>query len=137
MHQANILVSVSSVSCIILSLLITLGVCLISCTITRQFPIFVNSKEYFFRKKGNSFLGLPFSVKIKNIYYLKETILLKIQNMNFYIYQNGNLIYGYKGLIGRISPILVHFSLIVIFCLQYFTNSNNKLLQLFTRTKSA
>ena len=97
-----------------LSLLVTLGVCLISCTITRQFPIFINSKEYFFRKKGNSFLGLPFSVKIKNIYYLKETILLKIQNMNFYIYQNGNLIYGYKGLIGRISPILVHFSLIVI-----------------------
>lgn len=97
-----------------LSLIIILGVCLISCTVTRQFPLFVNSKEYFFRKKGNSFLGLPFSVKIKNIYYLKETILLKIQAMNFYIYQNGNLIYGYKGLIGRISPILVHFSLIVI-----------------------
>jgi cytochrome c biogenesis protein len=97
-----------------LSLLIVLGICLVSCTITRQFPIFVNSKEYFFRKKGNSFLGLPFSVKIKNVYYLKEVILLKIQNMNFYIYQNGNLIYGYKGLIGRISPILVHFSLIVI-----------------------
>jgi cytochrome c biogenesis protein len=97
-----------------LSLIITLGICLISCTITRQFPLFVNSKEYFFRKKGNSFLGLPFSVKIKNIYYLKEIILLKVQTMNFYIYQNGNLIYGYKGLIGRISPILVHFSLIVI-----------------------
>lgn len=97
-----------------LSLIVTLGICLISCTVTRQFPLFVNSKEYFFRKKGNSFLGLPFSVKIKNIYYLKETILLKIQTMNFYIYQNGNLIYGYKGLIGRISPILVHFSLIVI-----------------------
>ena len=97
-----------------LSLLVTLGVCLISCTITRQFPIFVNSKEYFFRKKGNSFLALPFSVKVKSVYYLKEAILLKIQNMNFYIYQNGNLVYGYKGLIGRISPILVHFSLIVI-----------------------
>lgn len=97
-----------------LSLIITLGICLISCTVTRQFPLFVNSKEYFFRKKGNSFLGLPFSVKIKNIYYLKEIILLKVQTMNFYIYQNGNLIYGYKGLIGRISPILVHFSLIII-----------------------
>ena len=97
-----------------LSLIITLGICLISCTVTRQFPLFINSKEYFFRKKGNSFLGLPFSVKIKNIYYLKETILLKIQTMNFYIYQNEKLIYGYKGLIGRISPILVHFSLIVI-----------------------
>ena len=97
-----------------LLLLVTLAISLISCTITRQFPLFINSKDYFFRKKGNSFLGLPFSVKIKNIYYLKETILLKIQNMNFYIYQNGNLIYGYKGLIGRISPILVHLSLLII-----------------------
>jgi len=36
-----------------LSLLITLGISLISCTITRQFPLFQNSKDYFFRKKGN------------------------------------------------------------------------------------
>jgi len=97
-----------------LSLLIILGICLVSCTITRQFPIFVNSKEYFFRKKENSFLGLPFSVKIKNVSYLKESILLKIQTMNFYLYQSGNFLYGYKGLIGRISPILVHFSLLII-----------------------
>lgn len=101
-------------------LLITLGISLISCTITRQFPLFSNSKEYFFRKKKNSFLQLPFSIKIKNIYFLKENILLKIQNMNFYIYQQGNLIYGYKGLIGRISPILVHFSLIVILLGSFF-----------------
>lgn len=97
-----------------LSLLITLGISLISCTITRQFPLFQNSKDYFFRKKGNSFLTLPFCVKLKNVYYLKEVILLKIQNLNFYIYQNGNLLYGYKGLIGRISPILVHLSLLII-----------------------
>jgi cytochrome c biogenesis protein len=97
-----------------LSLLITLGISLISCTITRQFPLFQNSKDYFFRKKGNSFLTLPFCVKLKNIYYLKETILLKIQKLNFYVYQNGNLLYGYKGLIGRISPILVHLSLLII-----------------------
>ena len=97
-----------------LSLLITLGISLISCTVTRQFPLFQNSKDYFFRKKGNSFLTLPFCVKLKNIYYLKEIILLKIQNLNFYVYQNGNLLYGYKGLIGRISPILVHLSLLII-----------------------
>lgn len=101
-------------------LLITLGISLISCTITRQFPLFSNSKEYFFRKKKNSFLQLPFSIKIKNIYFLKENILLKIQNMNYFIYQQGNLIYGYKGLIGRISPILVHFSLIVILLGSFF-----------------
>jgi cytochrome c biogenesis protein len=97
-----------------LSLLLFLGISLISCTITRQFPLFFNSKEHFFRQKKNSFLRLPFSVKVKNMYYLREMIILKIQAMHFYIYQKGNFIYGYKGLIGRISPILVHFSLIII-----------------------
>ena len=97
-----------------LSLLILLGISLIGCTITRQFPLFKNSKGYFFKKEKKSFLNLPFFVKIKSIYYIKEIILLEIQFRNFYIYQNNNLVYGYKGLIGRISPILVHFSLIII-----------------------
>lgn len=97
-----------------LTLLIILGICLISCTITRQFPLFLNSKEYLFKKEKKSFQNLPFFVKIQNIFYGKEMILLKLQQMKFYIYQNGNLIYGYRGLIGRISPILVHFSLILI-----------------------
>lgn len=94
--------------------LVTLGVSLVSCTITRQFPIFKNSKDYSFKKEKKSFLNLPFFVKVENIYYLKEIILLKLQKLNFYIYQNENVVYGYKGLIGRISPILVHLSLIII-----------------------
>ena len=97
-----------------LALLIVLGICLISCTITRQFPLFINSKEYIFKKEKKSFQNLPFFVKIQNIFYIKESLLLKLQEMNFYLYQNGNLIYGYRGLIGRISPILVHLSLIII-----------------------
>jgi|TARA_B110000977_G_scaffold179284_1_gene237733 cytochrome c biogenesis protein len=97
-----------------LALLIILGICLISCTITRQFPLFINSKDYIFKTEKKSFKNLPFFVKIQNIFYIKETILLKLQNMNFYVYQNESLIYGYRGLIGRISPILVHFSLIII-----------------------
>jgi len=96
------------------SLLFLFGISLISCTLRRQFPLFLTSKEFFFKKKKNSFLTLPFSIKIKNIYYFQEIILGKIQNLQFYIYQKKNLIYGYKGLIGRISPILVHFSLILI-----------------------
>jgi cytochrome c biogenesis protein len=96
------------------SLLVCLGISLISCTITRQFPLLNNAKEYLFKKKKNSFLKLNFFIRLKNIPYLKEQILLKIQNFNFYTYQKRNLIYGYKGLIGRISPILVHFSLLLI-----------------------
>ena len=97
-----------------LSLLLLLAICLVSCTMTRQLPLLKNSKEFFFRGKKNSFLKLPFSIKIKNISYLKEMILTKIQNRNFYLYQKENLIYGYRGLVGRISPILVHLSLIII-----------------------
>ena len=97
-----------------LSLLITLGVSLIGCTITRQFPLFENSKEFFFKKQNTSFSNLPFCVKFKNIYYLREIVVNKLQNLNFYIYQYGDLIYGYKGLVGRLNPILVHFSLIII-----------------------
>lgn len=97
-----------------LLLLFILGLSLIGCTLTRQFPLVKNSKEYFFRKQSNSFLRLPFSIKLQKNFYLKEIILIKLQKLNLYIYQKGDLIYGYKGLIGRISPILVHVSLILI-----------------------
>ena len=97
-----------------LILLLILSISLVSCTFTRQFPLFTNSKDYFFKKNKSSFLNLPFSVQVKNIYYLKENIINKIQKSNFYIFQFGNLVYGYRGLVGRISPILVHLSLIII-----------------------
>jgi cytochrome c biogenesis protein len=69
-----------------LSLLILLATSLISLPV--NFLSLENSKEYFFKKKG-TFLILPFSVKLKNLYYLPELLLLKIQELNFYIYQNG------------------------------------------------
>ena len=101
-------------------LLIFLVISLMSCTITRQFPLFLNSKTYFFKTKKESFKNLPFYVKFQNVSFLKEIILLKIQELNFYVYQNKNIIYGYKGLVGRVSPILVHFSLITILLGSFF-----------------
>jgi cytochrome c biogenesis protein len=95
-------------------LLAILGISLISCTFVRQFPLYKNSKDYFFKKKVNSFIGLQFFIKLNSISYLKELILYKINLSNFFIYQKKNFFYGYKGLIGRISPILVHLSLIII-----------------------
>jgi cytochrome c biogenesis protein len=97
-----------------ISLLVLLAISLVSCSVTRQFPIVTNAKEYFFKKQSIAFLRLPLSVKFKTIYYLKETIIIQLQKLKFYIYQNKNLVYGYQGLIGRISPILVHLSLILV-----------------------
>ena len=95
-------------------LLLLLGLSLVSCSITRQFPLLNNSKEYFFKKQTTSFLNLPFSVKLKNTIFLKEKILKQLQQQNFYLYQYGDFAYGYRGLVGRVSPILVHLSLITI-----------------------
>ena len=97
-----------------LLLLVLLSFSLIGCSINRQFPLVNNSKEYFFKKEKNSFQVLPFSIQLKNSYYLKEILLGSIQELNFYLYQKGNSIYGYKGLIGRLSPIIVHCSLLLI-----------------------
>ena len=66
-----------------LLLLLILGLSLIGCTLTRQFPLVQNSKEYFFRKQSNSFLKLTFSIKLKNNFYLKELNLSKLQKIKF------------------------------------------------------
>lgn len=96
------------------SLLILLAICLTSCTISRQFPTFITSKDYLLKQQQASFFKLPFFVRLKNISYIKESFLVQLQQLNFYVYQKNNLIYGYKGLVGRISPILVHLSLLII-----------------------
>jgi cytochrome c biogenesis protein len=96
------------------SLLLLFGLSLISCTIKRQFPLFALSKEFFFKKKKNSFFNLSFSFQVPSLYSSHEIILAKIQTFHFSLYQKRNLLYGSKGLIGRLSPILVHFSLLLI-----------------------
>ena len=40
--------------------------------------------------------------------------MLRIKNNHYSIFQQKNIVYCYKGLIGRIAPILVHFSMILI-----------------------
>ena len=52
--------------------LLLFGVSLISCTITRQFPLFFISKEFFFKRQEKSFFELSFSTKIQSIYYFQE-----------------------------------------------------------------
>lgn len=97
-----------------LLLLFFLAISLISCTITRQFPLFLVSKDFFFKQRNSSFVNLPFFVRLRSFYFLKERLLQKVQQLNYSIYQRSGTIYAYKGLLGRLSPIFVHFSLLLI-----------------------
>lgn len=96
------------------SLLLILGLSLISCTFTRQFPLFKISKEYFFKKKISSFLLLPFFTKVQPFPFFQEYMISSLERNSFYIYQKENFIYCYRGLVGRVSPILVHISLLFV-----------------------
>jgi cytochrome c biogenesis protein len=95
-------------------LLVLLTCSLLSCTLIRQFPLVQNSKKELFKKEKNSFVLVPKSGKINKKFYLKEYLLYEFNKQNFSIYQKKNMLYAYKGLVGRVSPIFVHFSLILI-----------------------
>lgn len=97
-----------------LALLSIFSLCLISCTMTQQLPIFFNSKKYLFKQKKKSFKPLPLFIKLAKSYYSTEKILIETKKKNIYLYQKERSLYGYKGLFGRISPILVHVSLICL-----------------------
>jgi len=97
-----------------LSLFIILAFSLVGCSIIRQFPLFTLSKEYFFKKEKTSFSKLTFFSRFINLSTLSQYILQILEERNFYIYQKKDFLYAYRGLIGRVSPILVHVSLILI-----------------------
>ena len=94
------------------SLLFFFGLSLITCTILQQFPsLKIARRCQFFRTTGQFYRLKNFT--ILNNFSLNK-IIFKIQQNKYSIFQQKNTIYCYKGLIGRIAPILVHLSMILI-----------------------
>jgi len=95
-----------------LTLISFFGVSLISCTFLQQLPsLKIARRCQFFRKTGQ-FSRLQIFTTLKNFSF--HQILSRIKQNQYSIFQQRNIIYCYKGLIGRIAPILVHFSMILI-----------------------
>jgi cytochrome c biogenesis protein len=94
------------------SLIFLFGLSLISCTFLQQLPsLKIARRCQFFRKPGQ-FYRLKIFTTLTNFSFNK--ILLQIKSNQYSIFQQKNIVYCYKGLIGRIAPILVHFSMILI-----------------------
>jgi cytochrome c biogenesis protein len=94
------------------SLISLFGLSLISCTFLQQLPsLKIARRCQFFRKPGQ-FYRLKIFTTLTDFSFNK--ILLRIKNNQYSIFQQKNIVYCYKGLIGRIAPILVHFSMILI-----------------------
>jgi len=93
-------------------LILLFGISLISCTFLQQLPsLKIARRCQFFRTTGQ-FYRLKISTILNNFSFNK--ILSRIKENKYSIFQQKNIIYCYKGLTGRIAPIIVHLSMILV-----------------------
>jgi cytochrome c biogenesis protein len=94
------------------TLIFLFGLSLISCTFLQQLPSLKIARRCQFFRTTEQFYRLKIFTTLNNFSFNK--ILSRIKRNQYSIFQQKNIIYCYKGLIGRIAPILVHFSMILV-----------------------
>ena len=95
-----------------ISLIVMFGASLLTCTFLQQLPSLKIARRCQFFRTTQQFNRLKIA---KNISHLTLTqLLFKIKERQYSIFQQRNIAYCYKGLIGRIAPLIVHFSMILI-----------------------
>ena len=95
-----------------LTLIILFGCSLTLCSFLQQLPSLKVARRSQFFRTTNQFSRLKLSTLLSTLSFNK--IISKIKGAQYSVFQQKNMIYCYKGLIGRIAPIVVHFSMILI-----------------------
>lgn len=95
-----------------LSLIFLFGCSLVLCSFLQQLPALKIARRCQFFRTTNSFSKLNNLTVLVNFSFSK--ILSTVRTQQYSIFQQKNMVYCYKGLIGRIGPIIVHFSMILI-----------------------
>jgi cytochrome c biogenesis protein len=95
-----------------ITLIFLFGVSLSTCTLLQQFPSLKIARRCQFFRTTQQFGRLNISTNLKH--FISSQSLFKIKEKNYSIFQQKSIFYCYKGLIGRIAPIIVHFSMIII-----------------------
>nr|QCI06483.1 cytochrome c biogenesis protein ccs1 [Erythroglossum lusitanicum] len=88
---------------------------LIICTFSTQLPSLRNARRW-------KFIHSKYPVKLNNSLIFSSNLLnhssvnmiYSLMYCNFYVFHKKKYIYAYKGILGRIAPIFVHFSMIII-----------------------
>ncbi|MFB2936355.1 cytochrome c biogenesis protein [Aerosakkonemataceae cyanobacterium BLCC-F154] len=95
-----------------LSLLILFGSSLTACTFTRQFPALKAARNWKFYQQPRQFEKLALSAELETSSL--NSLLPELQKRSYLIFQEGNSLYARKGIAGRIGPIIVHASMLII-----------------------
>ncbi|MFP4133808.1 MAG: cytochrome c biogenesis protein [Halothece sp.] len=94
------------------SLLVIFGSSLTACSFTRQIPTLKSARRWEYYKRPSQFEKLALSSKLSNLSV--DQLLPELEKHNYKIFQEGNQLYARKGIIGRIGPIIVHISMLII-----------------------
>ena len=84
---------------------------LIVCTFSVQFPSLSNARRWQFIHIYNNSQIFAHNVFVRKSF---TNIIYILNSQGYYTFNKQGFIYAYKGIIGRISPIMVHFSLIIV-----------------------
>ena len=95
-----------------LTLILIFGLSLVTCTFLQQLPAIRIARRCQFFRTIKPFKKLKVFKVLSNQKFIK--IISSIKTKNYSLFHQRNLVYCYKGLNGRLAPIIVHFSMILI-----------------------
>jgi cytochrome c biogenesis protein len=95
-----------------LLLIFLFGCSLVLCSFLQQLPSLKIARRCQFFRTNNTFYKLNNYTILTTSSFSKILACIKMEQYS--IFQQKNLVYSYKGLIGRIAPIIVHFSMILV-----------------------
>ena len=94
-----------------LVLLFVFASSLISCTFVTQLPSLKKFKLWKFLNYYNQFERLNLNSQFK---YSSNNLAYKLHKNNYHLFRQNKKNYAYSGLLGRIGPIFVHFSILFL-----------------------
>ncbi|MEM8604202.1 MAG: cytochrome c biogenesis protein [Cyanobacteria bacterium P01_H01_bin.121] len=95
-----------------LALLILFGSSLSACTFRRQWPALKAARGWSFYRQPRQFEKLAFSAELDP--NALNSLLEQLQHGGYRIFQEQDSLYARKGLMGRVGPIVVHASMLII-----------------------
>ncbi|MEB3339654.1 cytochrome c biogenesis protein [Okeania sp.] len=95
-----------------LSILILFGASLTACTFTRQLPALKFAQRWKFFDKKSQFKKLALSAEIET--GSLDSLEKILQKKGYLTFKETDKLYGRKGIIGKVGPIIVHASMLII-----------------------
>ena len=95
-----------------ISFILLFGTSLLTCTIIQQIPSLRIARRCQFFRTSRQFLALKNRKQLSD--QRLSQVVSRLQQEHYSIFQQRNILYCYKGLLGKIAPITVHLSMILI-----------------------